>query len=114
MMTKFTIEGIVPVIPTPFTREGSLNWTAFGGLLEFAVQARVCAVCLPAYASEFYKLVDTERSDLVHRAIGILDGRLPVVAQVNHVSSAYAAGKVLEFERAGAKAVSVADRKSVV
>ncbi len=85
-----------------------MDWTAFGGLLEFAVQARVCAVCLPAYASEFYKLVDAERSELVHRAIGILDGRLPVVAQVNHVSSAYVAEKALEFERAGAKAISVA------
>ena len=108
MTANFTIEGVVPVIPTPFTREGNLNCTALGGLLEFAIRARVCAVCLPAYASEFYKLTDAERSELVHRAIEILNGRLPVVAQVNHVSSAYVAEKGVEFERAGAKIISVA------
>ena len=107
-MTKFAIDGVVPVIPTPFTREGSIGWADLGSLLEFAIQARVCAVCLPAYASEFYKLVDTERRDLVLRAITILAGRLPVVAQVNHVSSAYVADVALDFERAGAAAVSVA------
>jgi 4-hydroxy-tetrahydrodipicolinate synthase len=107
MMPRFSIEGIVPVIPTPFTREGGVDWSALPGLLEFAVQGRVCAVCLPAYASEFYKLIDTERREIIHRAISILDGRLPVVAQVNHVSSAYVAETALDFERTGASAISV-------
>lgn len=107
-MTSFVIDGIVPVIPTPFTKEGSIDWANLANLLEFAIQARVCAVCLPAYASEFYKLVDTERRDLVLRAIRILDGRLPLVAQVNHNSSAYVAEMARHFESAGAAAVSVA------
>jgi dihydrodipicolinate synthase/N-acetylneuraminate lyase len=108
MMSRFSIEGVVPVIPTPFTGKGSIDWTALSSLLDFAVDAHVCAVCLPAYASEFYKLIDAERCDLVHRAIGILDGRLPVVAQVNHVSAAYVAEMAGDFERAGAGAISVA------
>jgi dihydrodipicolinate synthase/N-acetylneuraminate lyase len=107
-MPRFSIEGIVPVIPTPFTRQGDIDWPSLPGLLEFAVQARVCAVCLPAYASEFYKLIDTERRDIVQKAINSLDGRLPVVAQVNHASSAYVAEIALDFERAGASAISVA------
>ena len=108
MMNGFSIEGVVPIIPTPFTGNGSIDWTALSGLLDFAVRARVCAVCLPAYASEFYKLIDTERRDVVYRAIGILDGRLPVVAQVNHVSAMYVAEMAREFEHAGANAISVA------
>jgi dihydrodipicolinate synthase/N-acetylneuraminate lyase len=107
-MSRFAIEGVVPIIPTPFARDESLNWTDFGNLLEFAVASRVCAVCLPAYASEFYKLIDQERREVVFRAIRALKGRLPVVAQVNHVSSAYVAEMALEFERAGAAAIAVA------
>ena len=79
-----------------------------GGLLEFAINAGVCGVCLPAYASEFYKLRDAERRELVFQAISILNGRLPVVAQVNHVSTAYVAETARDLERAGAAAISVA------
>lgn len=107
-MTTFEIDGVLPVIPTPFTRDGGLDWAALEGLLEFAINARVCGVCLPAYASEFYKLRDVERRDLVTQAISILNGRLPVVAQVNHVSTAYVAETARDFERAGAAAISVA------
>lgn len=107
-MKQFAIDGVVPVIPTPFLRDGSIDWPAFGNLLEFAVEGRVCAVYLPAYASEFYKLTDFERMELVHRAIEVLNGRLPVVAQVNHVSSSYIAEMAMECERAGASAISLA------
>jgi dihydrodipicolinate synthase/N-acetylneuraminate lyase len=107
-MSRFKVDGILPVVPTPFTREGAMDWAALEGLLEFAIRARVRAVCLPAYASEFYKLTETERHDLVHRAIKILDGRLCVVAQVNHVSADYVAETARGFEREGAAAISVA------
>jgi len=107
-MNTFAINGIVPVIPTPFNADGQVDTAALPGLLDFAVQSRVCAVCLPAYASEFYKLTDAERVFLIQSAIEILGGKLPLVAQVNHGSSAYATQLALECERAGAAAISVA------
>ena len=107
-MPAFKFDGVVPVIPTPFDSQGNVDLEALGGLLEFAIAGGVCAVCLPAYASEFYKLVDGERRDLVCRAIADLNGRLPLVAQVNHVSSAAVAETARDFERAGAAAISVA------
>ncbi len=107
-MPSFEIEGIVPVVPTPFTNEDNPDLGALARLLEFAIGGHVCAVCLPAYASEFYKLTERERRDLVYRAIEVLDSRLPLVAQVNHPSAAVVAETAHEFERAGAAAVSVA------
>lgn len=107
-MHTFVIDGIVPIIPTPFTPQGELDLASLEPLLEFAVRSRVCAVCLPAYASEFYKLLEKERRDLVYEALRVLDGRLPLVAQVNHVSSAAVAEAVRDFEQAGAAAISVA------
>ncbi|MGO8718772.1 MAG: dihydrodipicolinate synthase family protein [Acidobacteriaceae bacterium] len=106
-MNAFKVNGILPVIPTPFDREGRLDWRALNGLLEFAIKARVCGVCLPAYASEFYKLRDAERRELVCQAIHDLNGRLPVVAQINHVSTAFVTETARDLEAAGAAAISV-------
>ncbi len=107
-MAKFKVDGILPIIPTPFSADDVVDFAALEGLLEFAIDARVCGVCLPAYASEFYKLLDTERRELVCRAIDTLNGGLPVVAQVNHSSASYVAETARDLERAGAAAISVA------
>lgn len=107
-MPGFEIAGIVPIIPTSFSDEDQLDLRAAAALLQFAVAAGVCAVCLPAYASEFYKLCEAERAELVFEAIRVLDGRLPVIAQVNHGSAAAVAAWSREFQRAGASAISVA------
>ncbi len=106
-MPKFEIDGIVPIIPTPFDRNGCIDHASMPRLLDFAVEGGVCAVCLPAYASEVYKLTDLERRDLAERAIRLLDGRLPVIAQVNHVSADYVAETARSLVSSGAAAISV-------
>ncbi len=107
-MSKLEIDGVVPIIPTPFGNDGGVDWGDLERLLDFAVQSEVCAVCLPAYASEFYKLTEQERRDLALRAIDTMKGRLPVIAQVNHVSARFVAETARELEGAGAAAISVA------
>jgi dihydrodipicolinate synthase/N-acetylneuraminate lyase len=107
-MSTLQIDGVVPIIPTPFLPLGGPDWGALKRLLDFAVNGGVCAVCLPAYASEFYKLTDAERRDMVIHAVELMKGRLPVIGQVNHVSTAYVAETARDLERAGASAISVA------
>ena len=107
-MSTLQIDGVVPIIPTPFLPQGGPDWKALKRLLDFAVNGGVSAVCLPAYASEFYKLTDSERRDLVIHAVDLMHSRLPVIGQVNHVSSAYVAEMARDLERAGAAAISVA------
>jgi dihydrodipicolinate synthase/N-acetylneuraminate lyase len=107
-MPGLVIDGIVPIIPTPFTSGGDVDLENVAPLLEFAITAGVCAICLPAYASEFYKLLESERRDLVYEALRVLNGRIPLVAQVNHVSAAAVVETAREFEGAGAAAISVA------
>ncbi len=107
-MYHFQIDGVVPIIPTPFLQDGSPDWNSLGRLLDFAVGAGVSAVCLPAYAGEFYKLTDSERRDAAIRAVCLLDGRLPVIGQVNHVSTAHVAETARDLERAGVSGISVA------
>jgi 4-hydroxy-tetrahydrodipicolinate synthase len=97
-MSSPRLEGIIPVVPTPFTAEEAIDLAAFRRLLDFAVAANACAVCLPAYASEFYKLSAAERERLIGEAAGYLGPRLPVIAQVNHP----AAQEVMEGARRAA------------
>ena len=63
------IDGIIPIIPTTFDEKDRIDWSAFERLLDFACGIDVCAVCLPAYASEFYKLSDAERREIIAKAV---------------------------------------------
>jgi dihydrodipicolinate synthase/N-acetylneuraminate lyase len=85
-MRDFRIDGIVPIIPTPFFADDRPDWESLHGLVDFAHAAGACAICLPAYASEFYKLSESERCDAVARAVEYASGRIPVIAQVNFMT----------------------------
>ena len=105
---SFEISGIVPIIPTPFDEDQRIAWDELPALVGFAVGAGSCAICLPAYASEFYKLTEEERSELVSAAVRVSAGRVPVIGQANHPHAGAAAAMASNFCVAGAAAISVA------
>lgn len=107
-MSKFQIDGIVPVIPIPFDSHEEIDWIALRSLLDFAAGADVNAVCLPAYASEFYKLTEAERREAIVVAVDQLRGKVPVIAQVNYPATLQAAGSVRQAQEDGASAVCCA------
>lgn len=104
---KFQIRGIVPIIPTPFRANQEVDWENLRALIEFACDAQACAMCLPAYASEFYKLSEDERRQAIAEAVEQASGRIPVIGQVNVYSAKQAKEAALEAQRAGVNAVSV-------
>lgn len=105
---RFRINGVVPIIPTPFTEEDKIDWPSLRRLVDFACATGACAMCLPAYASEFYKLSETERLQLVSEAVQHAGGRRPVFAQVNFVSLTQAVETAREAQRTGASAIAAA------
>jgi dihydrodipicolinate synthase/N-acetylneuraminate lyase len=107
-LSKFQIDGIVPVIPIPFDPHEEIDWTALRSLLDFAAGADVNAVCLPAYASEFYKLTEAERREAIIVAVDQLRGKVPVIAQVNYPATLQAARSVREAQEDRASAVCCA------
>jgi len=102
------IRGIVPIIPTPFDDGEQIAWGELRSLIDFACTAGVSAVCLPAYASEFYKLSEDERARLVVEAVSHARGRVPVVGQVNYASAANATRWAAHLETSGVSAICVA------
>jgi dihydrodipicolinate synthase/N-acetylneuraminate lyase len=103
-----TILGVVPVIPTPFDPSQNVDAAALEPLIGFAARTGVRAVCLPAYGSEFYKLSEDERFDLVRTAVGFASGGVEVMAQSNHPSPRLAGELARRNEGAGASIISFA------
>ena len=107
-MNAFRIDGIVPVVPTPFDANEEVDWTALRSLLDFASRAEVNAVCLPAYASEFYKLTEAERKAVTAIAVDHVGDKVPIIAQVNYPSTLQTARAVQQAQEDGTAAVCCA------
>ena len=105
---NLNIDGIVPIIPTPFHQNESIAFPSLHSLIGFAAAGGCSAVCLPAYASEFYKLSECERTDVVHEAVVAAAGRIPVIGQANHPAARHAATFARQLQDAGADAIAVA------
>ena len=102
------LTGVVPIIPTPFLENEEIDEPALRSLIEFAVGAGLQAVCLPAYASEFYKLSDDEKLLVVRIAIDQAAGRIQIVAQSNSPSLKIATKLAQANIHAGADIISLA------
>ncbi|NCU04842.1 MAG: dihydrodipicolinate synthase family protein [Chitinophagaceae bacterium] len=108
MKQKKELSGVVPIVPTPFTATEEIDEKALRRLIDFAVERGIEAVCLPAYASEFYKLTDDEKLQVVKIAVDQAAGRLQIVAQSNHPSLRTAIKLAQANVEAGADVISLA------
>jgi 4-hydroxy-tetrahydrodipicolinate synthase len=102
------IRGVVPIIPTPFREDESIDFDALAACVEFAIASRLSAVCLPAYASEFYKLTEAERRQVIETAVKTARGRIRVVAQSNHPAARVASELARRHQDLGADLISFA------
>lgn len=100
--------GVVPIIPTPFTENEDIDENALRDLIDFAIAGGIKAVCLPAYASEFYKLTDEEKLRVVKVAVDHAANRIKIVAQSNHPSLKIAIRLAQANVQAGADVISLA------
>ena len=93
---------IVPIIPTPFRSDDSIHEQDLRRIVRWIGEHGAGGMCTPAYASEYYKLTDEERDQVVSIVIDENDGRVPVVAQANHGSASVAAATAARYEQMGA------------
>ena len=107
-MTENELFGVVPIVPTPFTEDEEIDEEALRRLIDFAIAGGIKAVCLPAYASEFYKLSDEEKLRVVKVAVEHAAGRIKIVAQSNSPSLKIAIRLAQANVKAGANVISLA------
>lgn len=102
------LSGVVPIIPTPFTKDEEIDEVSLRSLIDFSVSTGVEAVCLPAYASEFYKLSDDEKLRVVNVAIDQSAGRVKIMGQCNNASVKLAIKLAQQNVKAGVDILSLA------
>jgi 4-hydroxy-tetrahydrodipicolinate synthase len=107
-MADRSIEGVCPIVVTPFREDGSVDFDSFGALCETLLAGGSDALALFGYASEFFKLTDDERERLAEILIERCD-RLdhPSVVSVTAQSTHVAVQEARQFESMGADALMV-------
>ncbi|HEY4355135.1 MAG TPA: dihydrodipicolinate synthase family protein [Acidobacteriaceae bacterium] len=99
--------GVVPILPTPFAVDGSIDEEGFASTIEAAIASGVDGVALFGLAGEFYKLTDAERFDLMMLLIGRVAKRCPVVISITPHATGLAVAEALRASEAGADALMV-------
>ena len=89
------LRGVVPVMMLPVNADESIDESAFRRQVDFAIEAGAVAVCAPGFATEFYKLSDTERYRIAKLLVEQTAGRVPVFVSTG-CGSAHA---TIEFSR---------------
>jgi 4-hydroxy-tetrahydrodipicolinate synthase len=74
------LQGILPVLPTPFGTDGAVDAEALRRAVRFALRSEVDGVVFPGFASEVETLTAEERTQLLRAVVAEADGRIPVIA----------------------------------
>lgn len=85
-----TIEGIVPVMLTPFDDAGAIDYAGLERLIEWYLQHGADALFAVAQSSEMQALSLSERAQLARFVVDRVAGRVPVVVS-GHISHAFEA-----------------------
>ena len=99
------ISGVIPVAPTTFHDDESLDLGSQARVMDFLVDARADAVCILANYSEQFSLTDAERDRVAVQVLDQVAGRVPVVVTTSHYSARIAAGRSHRAQELGAAMV---------
>ncbi len=90
------LTGILPVAPTPFRADGSLDVGGLRRVLDCMIDQGVDAICILANYSEQFLLSDEERATVMRISLEHVVGRVPVIVTISH----FATGIVVERAKA--------------
>lgn len=97
--------GVMPVAPTVFAPDESLDLDGQRRVMRFLVDAGVDAVCVLANYSEQFSLSDDERLEVLEASIDAVGGRVPVNVTTSHFSARIAAERSRQAQERGADMV---------
>jgi 4-hydroxy-tetrahydrodipicolinate synthase len=101
------LSGVFPVVPTPFTDDGSINPAALKSIIDFVIQSGANGLVYPGMASEVETLSATERLTLVQAVGEELNGRLPFIVGASDADPEQAAARAEEGRMVGACAAMI-------
>jgi len=99
------LAGYMPSLPTPFDTTGNIDRPAFEHLCAWQIEAGAQALVVASSTGEAPTLSQTEHRVLIHIAVDVACGRVPVIAGAGSNSTAHAIELTSDAERLGADAV---------
>ena len=100
-----TLKGILPVAPTPFLDDGTIDVEGMQRVLDCMIDQGVDAICILANYSEQFVLSDDERAILTRASLEHVAGRVPVIVTISHFYTGIAVTRAKEAEALGAAMV---------
>jgi 4-hydroxy-tetrahydrodipicolinate synthase len=84
----FKPRGIAVPIVTPFYADGSINFDVYRELINHLIKNGVHGIFPLGTTGEFYALSDEDACELLRVTVGTVEGRVPVYAGANHITTA--------------------------
>lgn len=100
-----TLRGVLPVAPTVFHDDETLDLEGQRRVTDFLVDAGSSAICVLANYSEQFSLTDEERTQVLEATLDQVAGRVPVIATTSSYSARIARDRSLDAQRRGAQLV---------
>jgi 4-hydroxy-tetrahydrodipicolinate synthase len=101
------LAGVVPVVPTIFRDDETVDLEATVRVVDYLVDAEVDGLCLLANYSEQFSLTDDERDAIARTLLEHVAGRLPVIVTTSHYSARVTAARSRAAQDMGAAMVMV-------
>ncbi|MFP1633205.1 dihydrodipicolinate synthase family protein [Zhengella sp. ZM62] len=102
---KTPLSGILPVAPTPFHDDGSLDTEGMKRVIDCMIDQGVDAICILANYSEQFLLSDDERATLMKLSLEHAAGRVPVIVTISHFYTDIVVRRARDAQAMGASMV---------
>lgn len=89
-MKKTLFRGVATALITPMHEDGSIDWEAFGRLVDFQIEGGVAALVACGTTGEASTLTDEEHRQVISFVVERAAGRVPVIAGTGSNDTAYA------------------------
>ena len=90
---KKTLTGVLPVAPTIFHEDGSLDLAGQARVMDLMVDQGSDAICILANFSEQFVMTDEERRVSIELCLKQVNGRTPVIVTCSHFSTQIASAR---------------------
>jgi 4-hydroxy-tetrahydrodipicolinate synthase len=100
-----SLGGVIPILSTPFTPEGTVDYESFRNLIEAAIAGGARGLAMFGLASEYYKLSEDERALLIQTLVQQTARRCPVIVSVTAHSTVLAKREAAQAADFGADAL---------
>lgn len=97
-----TFRGVMPIMATPVDESLGVDLKSQRRHVEYCIQCGAAAIGHFAYASEFMKISDADRTRLLEAVVDQIDGRVPFFAGITGKTSEDTVRYAVEAEKMGA------------